>query len=83
MKHPIFTVDGRGRTHYPFRAMGYGDHIIVPKRLARQATAAAYMYGLRHRITFTCTKFGTRGRMKIRRLSNQPWAPRPEPEELL
>jgi hypothetical protein len=45
--------------------MRYGDYCILPKRLAKKASAAAYQYGANHGITFTCVAYGTQGRMRV------------------
>lgn len=67
-RHRIYELAG-GRVLYPFHLMNYGDWVIVPKRLVKRASSAAYMYGTRHRVYFRCRKFGTQGRIKIIRLS--------------
>lgn len=50
---------------WPMGEMSPGDHFIVPRRLHKRATSAAYMYGKRHGITFHCRAFGTKGRTRI------------------
>ena len=54
-----------GRFLYPWPWMRYGDYCILPKRLAKKASAAAYQYGANHGITFTCVAYGTQGRMRV------------------
>lgn len=56
---------GNGRYSYPWAQMTYGDYIIVPKKLAQRAAAAAYMYASRRGLYFRCQPFGTDGRVKI------------------
>ena len=60
-----------GRYKYPFLDMTIGDYIIVPRRLRKRATAAAYMIGRKYGIRFECRKFGTKGRTKIRHIPNE------------
>ena len=67
-RHKIYRLNG-GRIIYPFRRIRFGDWVIAPRDLAKKASAAAYMYGKRHRLYFRCRKFGTQGRVKIIRLS--------------
>lgn len=56
-------------TRYNFGSMAQGDYILVPKRTARRACAAAYMYAVRNPgFKFQCHKWGRRGRYQIKRL---------------
>jgi hypothetical protein len=57
-----------GRHLYPWAQMTYGDYVIVPKKLSKKASAAAYMYGSRKGRYFRCSAFGTKGRVKITHL---------------
>jgi hypothetical protein len=54
-----------GRHSYPWGEMEYGDYIIVAKRDAASASAAAYSYGKSRGLCFVRRAFGTRGRIKI------------------
>lgn len=56
----------RHRNEWPFPRMYRDDYLIVAKRFAHRAAAAAYMYGHRHpKRRLTCHKFGTQGRVRI------------------
>lgn len=54
-----------GRFSYPYGEMLRGQYIVVPRRLAKRATSAAYVFGQKHRKYFMCRTFGTRGRVRI------------------
>lgn len=64
------TVAG-ALNRYPFGQMQIGDYLIVPRRLAKRASAAAYIYGGRRGMAFSCRLWGTRGRMKITRIDGR------------
>lgn len=47
-------------TKYPFAKMNVGDSFAVPANTFSRAVRAAYAYGARHRIKFSCSSASSR-----------------------